>query len=342
MNSLQPLPPRLRRERLIIVLAVALALAVIAGAVAAVVVGRQMSDQETPIVKTDTNNNSSNESQGPVAETTFDDGKLGTTDKDLTYCIMDDVDLKMDVHWPESGNGPFPAVVYVHGGGWNQGDKTENLTQYLKELQPRGIVVFAINYRLAQEYKFPAMIEDAKCAVRHIRANADAYSIDPELIGAFGGSAGGHIVSLLGTADESAGWDDVGQYQGVSSRVSAVVNMYGPTDLTQDIEGASQQLIENTFATKQRADMDFASPLYYVTKDDAPFLLIHGEEDPAVPISQSEVFAAALEKVGVEVEFIRVIGASHSFRPVDRSVGTDPTIQEIAVIMAEWLAEQLR
>lgn len=279
--------------------------------------------------------------EGEETSSPFDSTKLGTTDTDVTYCTIDSEELLMDIHWPETGDGDFPAVVYIHGGGWSQGDKTENLNQYLAELLPRGIAVFAINYRLANEYTFPAMIEDAKCAVRHIRANAENYSIDPDRIGAFGGSAGGHIVSLLGTAGEEAGWDDVGQYQDVSSEVVAVVNMYGPTDLRIEIEGVSQRLIKNVFATDSHGDMGFASPITYVDSGDPAFLLMHGEDDPAVPISQSENFAAALEEAGVEVEFVRVANASHSFRPTVAGTQTDPSREELAVIMADWLEEHL-
>lgn len=273
------------------------------------------------------------------SNTLFDSTKLGTTDTDVTYCTIEGEELLMDIHWPETGDGNFPVAVYVHGGGWSQGDKTEDLNQYLAELLPRGIAVFAINYRLANEYTFPAMIEDAKCAVRHIRANAANYSIDPDRIAAFGGSAGGHIVSLLGVANEETGWDDVGQYQGVSSRVAAVVNMYGPTDLRIEIEGASKRLIKTVFATASHKDMGFASPITYVDSGDPAFLLMHGEDDPLVPISQSENFAAALEEAGVEVELVRVANASHAFRPSVAGTKTNPTMQELAVIMADWLEE---
>lgn len=279
--------------------------------------------------------------EGEETNAPFDSTKLGTTDTDVTYCTIDDEELLMDIHWPETGDGNFPVAVYVHGGGWSKGDKTENINQYLAELLPRGIAVFAINYRLASEYTFPAMIQDAKCAVRHIRANAENYSVDPDLIAAFGGSAGGHIVSLLGTAGEEAGWDDVGQYQGVSSRVIAVVNMYGPTDLTQPDEGTTSQAIKNIFATDSYEDMGFASPITYIDENDPPFLLMHGEDDPLVPISQSEQFATALEAADVEVEFVRVANSMHSFRPTTTGTKTDPTPQELAIIMADWLAEHL-
>ncbi|MEK9155179.1 MAG: alpha/beta hydrolase [Patescibacteria group bacterium] len=274
----------------------------------------------------------------------FSSEKLGTVDRDITYCTIDGVNLGMDIHWPESGEGPFPVVVYVHGGGWNAGDKGEErpLGGYLGDILPRGIAVIAVNYRLAQEYTFPAMIEDVKCAVRSIRANAEQYHIDPDRIAALGGSAGGHLVSLLGVTDASAGFDDVGQYQDVSSRVVAVANMYGPTDLTVPNAGTTSQSIQNTFGTSNYDDMGFASPITYITSEDPAFLLIHGEKDTVVPIAQSESFAKALEEAGIEVEFIRVANAAHSFSKATKNVATDPTIPEITVIVAEWLESHLK
>mgnify|MGYP001574400770 CR=1 FL=1 len=280
----------------------------------------------------------------PVNTEPLPTDQLGTVDKDITYCTIDGVALKMDVYYPETGEAPFAAAVYVHGGGWNNGDKDGDrpLQAWQPELSKRGIAVFAVNYRLAQEYKFPTMIEDVKCAVRSIRANAAAYHIDPNRIAAFGGSAGGHLVSLLGTTDASADFDDVGEYQDVSSRVIAVVNMYGPTDLRVPNAGTTQQAIENTFATSSYSEMGFASPITYVTPDDPPFLLLHGEKDTVVPITQSESFEKALQAAGVEVEFVRVKEAAHSFSKATKGVATDPTIPEIAVIMADWLAEHLK
>jgi acetyl esterase/lipase len=279
--------------------------------------------------------------QEEAPKTSFSAAKLGTVDSDIPYCTMDGQELVMDLYWPSEGAGPFPLAVYVHGGGWTTGDKTENMKQYAKELTSRGIVVAAVEYRLAPTDKFPAMIEDVKCAVRHLRSNAVTYNIDPERIGAFGGSAGGHIVNLLGTADASAGWDDVGAYQGVSSRVAAVVDLFGPTDLRVEFNGNSAQSIKNVFGTTDYAAMGFASPITYVTPDDPPFLVFHGEEDTLVPIAQSEAFVAALQKAGVEVTFVRVKNAGHSFRPATKGVQIDPSASEIAVQMAEWLVKHL-
>lgn len=272
----------------------------------------------------------------------FDPAKLGTSESDVQFCVIDGVQLFMDIHWPTTDIGPFPAAIYVHGGGWSSGDKTENHQQYTTPLNENGVVVFAINYRLANEYHFPAMIEDVKCAIRSIRANAGVYNVDPDAIGLFGGSAGGHLVALAGTADESAGWDDVGNYQDTSSAVQAVVDMFGPADLTVEFEGNSSRSINNIFNTTDFEDMTFASPITYVTPNDPPFLLLHGEDDTLVPISQSESFLAALEAAGVNAELIRVKNSGHSFRPSVAKTETDPNREELADIISTWLVDQLK
>lgn len=274
-------------------------------------------------------------------KTSFTTAKLGTTESNLPYCTVNGSNLVMDMYWPNEGTGPFPLVVYVHGGGWSSGDKTENLQQYVKQLTPKGIAVAAVNYRLAKDSAFPAMIEDVKCAIRHLRANAKTYAIDPDRIGAFGGSAGGHLVSLLGTADASAGWDK-GAYQDTSSSVAAVVEFFGPTDLREPFNGNDEEILQNVFKQTAYEDMGFASPITYITPNDPPFLIFHGEEDSLVPISQSETFSEALRAAGIDVTFVRVANAGHSFRPINESKPTSPTVPEIAAQMSAWFAEKLK
>lgn len=272
-------------------------------------------------------------------QTAFTTKKLGTVDTDIPYCTIDNTELLMDFYWPAEGEGPFPIAMYVHGGGWSTGDKADNVQQYIRELTPRGIAVAAVNYRLAGDGEFPIMIEDIKCAVRHLRANAETYNIDPDKIGAFGGSAGGHLVNLLGVTDASAGWDS-GPYEDVSSSVAAVVEFFGPADLRIPFEGNGEELMKNAFGQESYEDMGFASPVTYVTPNDPPFLIFHGEEDSLVPITQSELFVEALQSAGVEVTFVRVKNAGHSFR-AEEGTRISPTIPEIAEQVGEWFAEHL-
>jgi acetyl esterase/lipase len=210
-----------------------------------------------------------------AAETAeFNPAKLGSTEKDITYCTMGGVPLKLDVYYPETLSAPWPLVLYVHGGGWVAGDKSEGAGfRNLVGLQKVGFLVASVDYRLAPQYKFPAQIQDVKCAVRYFRAHVAEYNLDPDKIGVWGGSAGGHLVSLLGTADSSAGWD-VGEYLDQPSRVQAVVDMFGPADLTHGSAkaGVQTQLQRDVFGSTSNTDpiLAAASPVTYVTADDPP------------------------------------------------------------------------
>lgn len=256
---------------------------------------------------------------------------------DVTYCTMDGVELKMDFYYPEASASPLPVVMYVHGGGWSKGDKSEGAgSTEIPALVEAGFLVVAVNYRLAPEHPFPAMIEDVKCAVRFLRAHADEYRLDPNRIGVWGGSAGGHLVNLLGTTDASAGFD-VGEYLEYSSRVQAVVDMFGPADLTVPFEGGydSAPRVFNGF------DPALASPITYVTSDDPPFLILHGDSDKLVPIEQSRSLLAALQAVGVPAELIVVTNAGHSFKPLE-GMTISPSRMEIARLVVAFFETQFK
>ena len=276
------------------------------------------------------------EDEAGTSSAEFDPSKLGTVEKDVTYCAVDGVELKMDVYYPFENNGRFAVTMYVHGGGWQKGDKGGGAGETeFSELQQAGFLVVSVNYRLAPEYEFPAMIEDVKCAVRSLRAHADEYNLDPNRIGVWGGSAGGHLVALLGTSDESAGFD-VGEYLEYSSRVQAVVDMFGPTDLTVQFEGGYES------ASRVFGDFDaaLASPVTYVTADDPPFLMLHGEKDALVPIEQSQILLAALQSVGVPAELVPVVNAGHSFKPDGGQIS--PSRNEIAQLVVAFFEERLK
>lgn len=290
----------------------------------------------TPLPTPDTKPTTSTDTQS------FDVAKLGTTESDITYCTIDGESLLMDVHWPTSGNGPFPAVIYVHGGGWSMGSKTEGVDRHIASITEHGMALFSINYRLAGKHQFPAMIEDVKCAIRSVRANAETYAINPDAIGILGESAGGHLVALAGTADQSAGWDAVGDYQDTSSIPNAVVDMFGPTDLTVPFEGNNAEGIRRIFGITNFSAMAFASPIAYITPNDPPFLILHGEDDPLVPITQSESFFTTLINAGVDAEFVRVAHAGHSFTPTTPRTPISPGQDEIQDIVSAWLVERLQ
>ena len=223
----------------------------------------------------------------------------------------------LDLYLPEKAEGRLPLVVWIHGGGWQGGSK-EGCPAV--PLAAKGYAVASINYRLSQHAVFPAQIEDCKAAIRWLRANAAKYHIDPDRVGVWGGSAGGHLVALLGT---TGGVKDLeGELGNVdqSSRVQAVVDWYGPTDFLSwdpDFNKAVYAMVEHLIGGLPRENQENrekarrASPLTYVSKDSAPFLIMHGDKDNVVPLAQSESLAAALEKAGVEVTLRVVVGSGH-------------------------------
>jgi acetyl esterase/lipase len=263
--------------------------------------------------------------------------------RDVIYCTNDGVDLKMDVYEPWKPAGPSPVIVFVHGGGWVAGTKTGTPgMSYFLELARRGYTTFSIDYRLAPTYTFPAQIIDAKCAVRSIRAHAKEYNIDPNRIGAWGASAGGHIVALLGTADQSAGWD-VGEYLDQSSRVNVVVDMYGVHDFTTEyVVGNLRGLDRMVFGAQSPTDPKLAqaSPVNYISPDDPPFLLLHGDMDETIPVTQSQIFQDRLVAGGVSSIFIVVHNAGHGFGAVGGPI--DPPYATISKTILGFFDQYLR
>ncbi len=276
----------------------------------------------------------------------FDPAEFASSvQRDVTYCVADGVELKMDVYFPQTlSSGTETALLYVHGGGWAAGDKTAGEgIQDFAELLRRGYVIFAVNYRLAPEYEFPAMIEDVKCAVRSIRSNATTWDIDPDNIGAWGGSAGGHLVNMLGTTDADDGFEGDGGYAGVSSRVQAVVDYFGPADFTTSFTGGSATTLASVFGIdggNNSPEAAAVSPVTYATSDDPPFAIYQGEEDILVWPDQSQRMYDALVAVGVETTLTMVANAGHGFVPSGGSLS--PARAEITQSMANFFDAHLR
>ncbi len=270
----------------------------------------------------------------PRVAATFSTGEAGLAGRvlrNVVYCTLGGESLTMDLYFPKQvDNARWPVTMYIHGGAWSAGDKRSGAGYVeVPALQAAGFVVAAVNYRLAPQYHFPAMIEDVKCAVRFLRAHAAEYGLDPERIGVWGGSAGGHLAALLGTSDASAGWD-VGPYLEQSSRVQAVVDMFGPADLPMLFAHTQgQRRFLGVFDASSPDDpvLVSASPVHYVTPDDPPFLLLHGDRDEVVPLEQSERFFAALQQTGVPAQLVVVHNAGHGFQP--RGGAISPSREEI-------------
>lgn len=254
---------------------------------------------------------------------------------DVPYCTAGTSLQKMDLYFPDSG-GPWPVLAYVHGGSWMHGDKTEAI-MFADRMSSQGYLVASINYRLYPEGKFPNMIEDVKCAIRFLRAHASEYNLNPNRIAAIGPSAGGHLVSLLGTSDASAGWD-VGEYLDQSSRVQAVIAMAPVTDLTRSFPNADIEAMRGVGFGED--NIVVASPITHVTPDDPPFLLIHGERDELVPYEQSQLLYDRLVQANVPAQLVIVQRAGHSLTAPNGTA--TPTFDEINQIILNFLALYLK
>jgi acetyl esterase/lipase len=224
---------------------------------------------------------------------------------------------------PKGVLGEVPAAVYVHGGSWVSGDYDTGgfiINGIGPALVARGFVVVSLDYRLGPRRHWPDQIVDVKCAIRYLRAHAARFHINPLEIGAWGQSAGGHLVALLGTAGPSAGWD-TGPYAGESSAVQAVVDMAGPSDLlTLGNQGAAVLIAENfvrllgNVPRKQvGADLKRASPTTYIAAGDPPFLIFYSNNDEIVSPKQSQELAWDLGAAGVPHELLMVTHGGHAF-----------------------------
>ncbi len=229
--------------------------------------------------------------------------------------------LQMNLARPKAEGGRRPALLCIHGGGFRAG-KREGWDARCRMFAERGYVAATVTYRLAPKHPFPAAIHDVKAAVRWLRANAEKYGVDPDRIGVVGDSAGGHLAQFLGVTGGVARFEGEGGNPGVSSRVSCVVNYYGPSDLTKSY-GKSVDAAEvlplwlGGDATKELQKHILASPLYWVTPDAAPTLLLQGTEDKYVNHEQAVWMHEKLKAAQVEVEFLSLEGAGHGFKGAD-------------------------
>lgn len=242
--------------------------------------------------------------------------------KDVPYVEKGHERQKLDLYLPANpSTKALPIVIYVHGGAWMEGSKEQCPALGLLR---QGFAVASINYRLSQHAVFPAQIEDCKAAIRFIRAHAKEWGIDPKNVGVCGTSAGGHLVALLGTACEEKQFE-VGAHLDQSSRPTCVCNFFGVSDLTTIHQQADpkQSVIQHQSPTSPESKLiggtvtekpekaRAASPVFYVSKDDVPMLLLHGTKDRLVPYAQSVQLHEALKKAGVASELHTVEGAGH-------------------------------
>ena len=247
----------------------------------------------------------------PAAPAPLPQGVVET--KDVEYGNVGGRALLLNLYTPEKIDQPAPGLIFIHGGGWSGGDRTD-YTYYTVRYAKRGYVVATISYRMTGEAPFPACVQDAKCAVRWMRANAAKYHVNPDKIAVIGGSAGGHLAMMVGYSSDVPELEGDGGYPGVSSRVQAVVDLYGPGNLF--MEGARNVNVVKKFIGKSYDEApklyEQASPVTHITKDDPPTLILQGTVDSIVPMSQSDEVAAKLKEAGVPCEYETFEGWPHT------------------------------
>lgn len=255
-----------------------------------------------------------------------------TVQNGIVYSTVGKTELKLDIVQPV-GDGPFPLLIWIHGGGYQAGDRRDFMDTMLS-LAKQGYAGASIDYRLAPKYKWPAQLEDAWAALAFLRGKAKKYKIDPNRVGVAGGSAGGHLALMLGLAPRD----------GKRASVRAVVNIFGPSDfrtlaptdlgneilrqvLGRDINGILLDLL-GTSDRKAKITRE-ASPITYAAKDNPPVLTLHGMEDPLCPLSQSKALHEALRKAGVTEKLLVIEGAGHDATwPADKREMVNRTMIE--------------
>jgi len=267
----------------------------------------------------------------------------GGTYNDIQYCGSH-VEQRMDVSVPSNAVArPLPVAAYIHGGGWDSGDKANGplLNEVRTELLARGYVVVSLNYRLGGTAQWAAQIQDVKCAIRHLRARAGDYGVDPSRVGTWGHSAGGHLVSMLGVTDAtSAPQLEPSEHSSFSSRVQAAVPLGGISDMTSAQVAEDELFFENqehTFATwpPPSAELDEASPIWWTTADDPPFLIVHGAADTVVLPAQSSRLDTSLDGVGLTSTLQLVTNGAHGFE--DSGGPASPSIAQLTTQIANFL-----
>ncbi len=236
-------------------------------------------------------------------------GARVTVKENIAYASVNGAELHLDVYEPaEPGGHLHPAVVLIHGGGWNSRDKStmHGMGHFLARF---GFVAFAVDYRLfrGNENRWPAQLDDVQRAVRWVRANAAAYGVNPKRIGAYGHSAGAQLAVLLGMEDTRDNSDS--SLAAYSSRVQAVVDVSGPTDFTADHDQDGVEFLMHFLGTDYATHPEVwrdASPAFHVSKDDAPFLIVHGTGDQNVPIAQAQELFEKLKAAAVPASFVKV------------------------------------
>ncbi|PLT27863.1 alpha/beta hydrolase [Peribacillus deserti] len=249
------------------------------------------------------------------------------------------VPLLLDLCKPINSEGPFPAIIYIHGGGWKFGDKASSGGKKTLKFAKYGFVTCSINHRSTKNASHPAQIHDVKAAVRWLRAHAEKYQIDPNKIGVWGHSSGGHLAALLGTSEDIPELKGNSGSPGYSSRVQAVCTSAGPTDILKmggwhDAPNSPEAcLIGSTYHKDKPLIAQELNPITHITKDVPPFLIIHGDQDEIVPVGQAEFLFNGL----ADVSFLRIKNGDHD----DYNGGT-LQLDDILPLILSFFAKTLK
>lgn len=241
---------------------------------------------------------------------------------DVPYAGTDNPKQTINLFLPKKPNGdkPLPIVVHIHGGGWSGGDKSGYTARCAQLAATGDYAAASVGYRLSGEVKWPAQIYDCKAAIRWLHAHAKELNIDPERIGVTGGSAGGHLVTLLGVTNGNKALEgDVGDNGSASSRVACVINFCGPQDMGAPLmKGEAAKVDDPAVAglvggplAEHAAAVKECSPLTYVSKETVPIMTVHGTDDARVDFKHAEWLDAALKKAGATSYLVPIQGAGH-------------------------------
>ena len=244
--------------------------------------------------------------------------------QDISYAGTDNARQTLDLALPikRTSDKPLPVIAFIHGGGWRGGSKDGGLNRIRDFLKSGNYAGVSIGYRLSNEAKWPAQIHDCKAAIRWVKANAVEHGLDGSKIAVYGTSAGGHLVAMLGTSVGVKAMDgSIGAYTSLSTKVACVVDYFGPTNflrmndfesrIDHDAKDSPEGLLIGGPVQDNKKKTITADPISYVTKDDSPFLIVHGTKDMAVPYNQSVILNAALNEVDVPTALLTVVDGGH-------------------------------
>ena len=237
--------------------------------------------------------------------------------KDVVYATVDGKKLGLDIYMPAGVQTP-PLLVWVHGGAWRSGTK-ERVTMVFVE---HGIATASLDFRQSTEARFPAAVQDIKAAIRFLRANASEYRYRTDRIAISGSSSGGHLAALVGvTNGHTALEGTVGDHPDQSSDVQAIVSYYGASNLTTilaqstphglNVREPALKLLLGALPESAKELVELASPVFHVDRSDPPLLLVHGDQDPQMPINQAHELEGAYKQLGLDVSLDVVHGAAH-------------------------------